>query len=153
MDSKIRVLFICQHNSGRSQMAEAFLKKLGGDMFEVESAGFEPAKEVNPLVVEVMKEEGVDLTGKKPQAVLDFFKEGRLFDHVITVCEDSEDLCPIFPGIVQRWRLSFPDPSIVTGSEEEKLEKVRNIRDQIKEKLLNFSEEGFDLAALLNQDK
>jgi arsenate reductase len=153
MDSKIRVLFICQHNSGRSQMAEAFLKKLGGEMFEVESAGFEPGKEVNPLVVEVMKEEGVDLTGKKPQAVLDLFKVGRLYDHVITVCEDNEAQCPIFPGIVQRWHLSFPDPAAVTGSEAEKLQKVRDIRDQIKEELLNFSEEGFDLAGMLNPNK
>ena len=151
MDSKIRVLFICQHNSGRSQMAEAFLKKLGGDMFEVESAGFEPAKEVNPRVVEVMKEEGVDLTDKKPQAVLDLFKVGKLYNHVITVCEDNEDQCPIFPGIVQRWHLTFPDPAAVTGSEAEKLQKVREIRDRIKEELLNFSDKDFDLASLLTQ--
>ncbi len=150
MEEKIRVLFICQHNSARSQIAEAFLKKLGGEKFEVESAGFEPAKGVNPLVVAVMKEEGIDLSGKKPQGVLDFFTAGKLFDHVITVCGENEDKCPIFPGIVRRWHWPFPDPSVVTGSEREKLEKVRIIRNQIKEKLLNFSEEDFDLAALLN---
>jgi arsenate reductase len=149
MDSKIRVLFICQHNSGRSQMAEALLEKLGGETFEVESAGFEPAKEVNPLVIEVMNEEGADLSNKKPQSVIDLFKVGRLFDHVITVCEGNEEKCPIFPGIVRRWNWPFPDPSVVTGSETEKLEEVRKIRDGIKEKLLSFSDEDFDLASLL----
>ena len=83
MSGKIKVLFICQHNSGRSQIAEAYLKQLGGDRFEVESAGLEPAEAVNPLVVSIMKEEGFDISGNKPQSVFELFKQGKLYDHVI----------------------------------------------------------------------
>jgi arsenate reductase len=132
VEQKIRVLFICQHNSGRSQIAETFLKQMAGDQFHVESAGMEPAAVVNPLVVEVMKEIGVDLSGKKPQSVFDKFKEGELFDHVITVCSDEEAKCPVFPGITKRWHHPFPDPAAVSGSPEEKLQRVREIRDMIK---------------------
>jgi hypothetical protein len=82
METKSKILFICQHNSGRSQIAEAYLKKYVGDQFQIESAGMEPAERVNPLVVEVMKEEGFDLSDKKPQSVFELFKEGRLYDHV-----------------------------------------------------------------------
>ncbi len=138
------VLVICRHNSGRSQIAEAYLRKFGGDRIHVESAGFEPAKEVNPLVVEVMKEEGIDLSGKKPQSVFELYKQGRLFDHVITVCSDSESDCPIFPGITRRWHLPFPDPAAVEGTHAEKLAKVRGIRDAIKAAILNPPEGAFD---------
>jgi arsenate reductase len=130
---KTRVLFICRQNSGRSQIAEAFLKKMGKDDFYVESAGLEPADSVNPLVVEVMKEEGIDLSRKKPQSVFEKFKQGGLYDHVITVCGDTEDKCPIFPGIVKRWHMPFPDPSGVEGTQEEKIDAVRGIRDQIRQ--------------------
>lgn len=142
--SKRKVLFICGHNSGRSQIAEGYLKKLAGDAFQVQSAGLEPADAVNPLVVEAMKEEGVDLSGKKPQSVFKLFKEGALFDYVITVCDAMTDSkCPIFPGIVKRWHWPFPDPAAVGGTESEKMEKVREIRDMIKDKLQNPGEDDF----------
>ena len=87
--AKIKVLFICEANSGRSQIAEAYLKKFGGNLLQVESAGFEPAPEVNPLVVQVLLEERIDLSKKKPQSVFELFKQGRLFDHVITLCGEG----------------------------------------------------------------
>lgn len=142
------ILFICRHNSGRSQIAEAYLRKFGGDKFHVESAGFEPAEKVNPLVVEVMREEGIDLTSKKPQSVFGLYKQGRLFDHVITVCSDSEGECPIFPGITRRWHIPFPDPAAADGKHEEKLAKVREIRDAIKAMILNPPENEFDFRKL-----
>jgi arsenate reductase len=132
MKKKIKVLIICQHNSGRSQMAEYYLGHLYGDAFEIESAGFEPAPAVNPLVVMAMKEEGVDLSAKQPQSVFDLFKAGRLYDHVITVCSDAETKCPLFPGITKRWHWPFPDPAAVEGDAEEKLASVRRIREMIK---------------------
>ena len=132
MSDKQKVLIICQHNSGRSQIAEAYLSQIGGKRIHVESAGLEPAATINPLVVEVMKEEGFDLSSKKMQSVFDLFKKGSIFDHVITVCSDTERQCPIFPGITHRWHMPFPDPSSVTGSREAQLAQVRSIRDMIK---------------------
>ena len=149
MITKHTVLFICQHNSGRSQIAEAYLRKFAGDHIEVESAGMQPAERVNPLVVEVMKEEGFDLSQKKPQNVFELFKAGEIYSHVITVCYDSEDRCPIFPGITKRWHWPFPDPAKVGGSTEEKLAQVRKIRDQIKEWLLNPDEGTFSFHVLI----
>ena len=144
MSEKIKILFICQHNSGRSQMAESYLTQFAGDRFEVESAGLVPAETVNPLVVEVMKEEGIDLSDKTPQSVFELFKQGRLYDHVVTVCDDSEPQCPVFPGITKRWHSPFPDPAKVEGAREEKLEKVREIRGMIKDWLLKSGEDvGF----------
>ncbi len=135
METVQRVLFICIHNSARSQMAEAFLKELGKDRYLVESAGLKPT-EINPLVVAAMKEVGHDLSGKKTNSVFDFFKEGRLYDTVITVCdESSEGQCPIFPGVTNRLHWPFPDPSQLTGTDAEKLEKVREIREQIRGKI------------------
>ena len=132
MKEKTRVLFICIHNSGRSQMAETFLKAIGGERFEVESAGLEP-KPVNPYVIEVMKEVGYDLSDNTSDSVLQFFKEGRLYDYVITVCDESiENECPIFPGIARRLHWPFPDPQKVTGTKDEKLENIREIRDDIR---------------------
>jgi len=133
MFEKKRILFICQHNSGRSQIAEAYLKRMLGKDFIVESAGFEPAKEINPLVLQVMKEEGFDLSDKKPVSVFELFKQGNLYDYVITVCDKGEEKCPIFPGITKRWHVPFPDPAKAEGTAEEKLEPVRKIRDMIKD--------------------
>jgi arsenate reductase len=146
----MRVLFICQHNSGRSQIAEAYLKQIAGEAFTVESAGLEPAEKVNSLVVEVMKEEGFDLSDKKPQSVFALFKEGRLYDHVITVCHDTEDKCPVFPGITKRWHWPFPDPAKVEGTTEEKREQVRKIRDAIKDWLKNPPAGTFSFADLVD---
>ncbi|MDY0306650.1 MAG: arsenate reductase ArsC [Desulfovibrionaceae bacterium] len=133
---KTKVLFICVHNSGRSLMAEAFLNRYGGEEFQVESAGLEPT-EINPLVVEVMAEEGIDLAGKKTQSVFDLFRVGRLFDYVITVCDDANEAkCPVFPGVTHRWHWPFPDPSKLSGTREEQLAQLRVIRDQIKDQVL-----------------
>jgi arsenate reductase len=135
-----RVLFICVHNSARSQMAEGYLKLMGADSFQVESAGFDP-REINPLVVEVMAEDGVDLSEKKPQKVFDLFQKGRIFDYVITVCSESVDeMCPIFPGMTHRLHLPFDDPSKLEGPKEELLVKVRIIRDQIKQRVREFTD-------------
>jgi arsenate reductase len=146
--ARYNILFICRHNSGRSQIAEAYLKKFGGDDFHIESAGFEPAEQVDPLVVEVMKEEGIDLSRKKPQSVFELYRQGRLFDHVITVCSDSEGDCPLFPGITRRWHMPFPDPASVDGSEAEKLAQIRRIRDSIKKVILNPQEGQFNFRDL-----
>ena len=139
---KIKVLFVCIHNSARSQIAEAFLKQIGSDRFEVESAGFEPGK-LNPLAVEVMKEVGIDISGNKTKSVFGFFKQGRLYDYVVTVCDESSgQQCPIFPGIVKRLHWSFADPSSFSGSNEEKLDQTRKVRDQIRAAVKNLIEES-----------
>ena len=153
--AKIKVLFICEANSGRSQIAEAYLKKFGGNLLQVESAGFEPAPEVNPLVVQVMLEEGIDLSKKKPQSVFELFKQGRLFDHVITLCGEGGAKCPIFPGITKRWHMPFQDPASVSGSLDERIEHVRRIRDSIKASLLNPVPRAFDFrqAIIANSDE
>jgi len=134
----IRVLFICGHNSGRSQMAEAFLNDMAGNQFHVESAGLEP-KPVNSLVVEVMEEIGFDLSKARSDSVFDFFKEGRLYDYVITVCDETAaGQCPVFPGITKRFHWPFTDPEALTGTHDEKLEALRGIRDQIREKVIDW---------------
>jgi len=128
---KIRVLFVCTHNSARSQMAEEFLRLFSGEKFEVESAGFE-ATVINPLVMQVMKEEGLDLTGKKTQSVFDLYKEGKFFGYVITVCNKAKESdCPIFPGHPRRIHWDLENPEDFIGTEEEKLEMVRKLRDKI----------------------
>jgi arsenate reductase len=138
---KKRVLFICVHNSARSQMAEAFLDASCGDFFEAQSAGLEPST-LNPLAIEVMREVGIDISKKKTQAVFDVFKAGLLFAYVITVCAESEAAgCPIFPGPTQRLHWSFSDPSKAQGTHEEKLDQVRQIRDAIQARVADFCEE------------
>jgi len=138
---KPKVLFICVHNSARSQMAEAWLNHLCGDFFEGQSAGLEPGS-LNPLVVEVMREEGIDISKKKTQAVFDVFKSGQLFAYVITVCDESSaKKCPIFPGPTKRLHWSFADPSQLTGPAEEKLIRIREIRDEIRDKIDNWCAE------------
>jgi arsenate reductase len=149
MPDKVTILVICQHNSGRSQIAEVYLNKFYGDQVIVESAGLEPAAAVNPLVVKVMAEEGIDLSWKKPQSVFELFKQGKIYAHVITVCQDSENKCPLFPGITQRWYWPFPDPAAVEGTETEKLEAVRKIRDMIKDWLLNPPDKAFNIKELI----
>ncbi|HVF72991.1 MAG TPA: arsenate reductase ArsC [Chthoniobacterales bacterium] len=132
MTPKQRVLFICVHNSARSQIAEAWLNALSPEKYEAQSAGLEPGT-MNPIVVEVMKEVGIDLSQKKTQAVFDVWKSGQIFQYVITVCSEAEaEGCPVFPGIAARLHWPFPDPSKVTGSREEKLQQVRRIRDEIR---------------------
>jgi arsenate reductase (thioredoxin) len=122
-------------------MAEAFTNEICGDRFAAESAGLEPGT-INPLVVEVMREVGIDLAQKKTRAVFDVWKSGKLFQYVIAVCAESEEKgCPIFPGVTTRLSWPFPDPSQVTGTEPERLEKVRAIRDTIRAKVEQWCEE------------
>ena len=135
---KIKVLFVCVHNSARSQMAEAFLNQLAGKEFFAESAGLEPGT-LNPLVVEAMKEIGIDISKNETKSVFDFFKQGRLYHFVISVCDDaSAERCPIFPGLTKRLGWSFEDPASFTGTHEEKLAKTRLVRDSIKKELESF---------------
>jgi len=132
---KPRVLFVCIHNSARSQIAEELLRKLAGDRFEVESAGLEPGK-LNPIVVEALKEEGIDITGKQTKAVFDLFKSGRHYNYVITVCDEaSAERCPVFPGLSQRFHWGFTDPSKFQGTDQERLNKVRGVKEEIKKTL------------------
>ena len=138
---KTKVLFVCIHNSARSQMAEEFLRLLGGEKFEVESAGFE-ATEVNSLVIQVMKEVGIDLTGKKTQSVFNLYKEGKFYGYVITVCNKAKEPdCPIFPGYPKRIHWDLENPEDFTGTEEEKMEKVRELRNKIKKQVQQFVNE------------
>ena len=140
---KAKVLFICVHNSARSQIAEEYLKNIAGDRFEVESAGLAPGK-INPLVAEVLMEEGIDISRKKTNSVFELYKYGRSYHYVITVCSrEASKRCPMFPGVgpIQRLHWPFEDPSLVTGTHEEKLKKIRDIRNQIKKKILAFAKE------------
>ena len=138
---KQRILFICVHNSARSQMAEAWLNHICPDDFSAHSAGLEPGT-INPLAVKVMREVGMDISGQKTRAVFDVFKSGELFAYAITVCDESEAAgCPIFAGVTKRLHWSFPDPSEFTGTYEERLERTREIRDQIRAKIDSFCEE------------
>lgn len=142
MANKHRILFICIHNSARSQMAEAFLRKYGSDILDVESAGLEPAP-INPNVVHVMKEVGIDLSHKGTQDVFDLFRKGRMYNAVITVCDQaSAERCPIFPGVIRRLYWSFADPSGFKGSREEILEQTRKVRDEIEETIKEFVAEA-----------
>jgi len=129
---KLKVLFLCVHNSARSQMAEAFLNQLASDTFIAESAGLEPGT-LNPIVVEVMKEIGIDISAKETRSVFDLFKQGHRFHFVITVCDAANaERCPIFPGLAKRIGWSFEDPASFTGTHDEILEKTRIVRDKIK---------------------
>jgi arsenate reductase len=136
--NKVKVLFVCVHNSARSQMAEAFLNQLGGDQFFAESAGFEPGV-LNPVVIEAMKEIGIDISGNDTKSVFDFFKQGRMFQFVIAVCDGANaERCPIFPGITKRLGWSFEDPASFEGTHEEKLARTRIVRDKIKSEVEGF---------------
>ena len=135
---KMNILFVCVHNSARSQMAEAFLNNLAGDKFKAESAGFEPGI-LNPIVVEAMKEIGIDISNNQTKSVFDFFKQGRLYHFVIAVCDGANaERCPIFPGLTKRLGWSFEDPASFTGTHEEKLAKTRLVRDSIKSEVETF---------------
>ena len=139
---KHRILFVCIHNFARSQMAEAFLTEYGGTHFQVESAGIEPGT-MNPNVVTVMQEVGIDLSRKSTQGVFDLFRDGRLYNAVITVCDqEAAERCPIFPGKVKRIAWSFTDPSAFTGTPEEILQQTRQVRDEIEKKVIEFAKEA-----------
>jgi arsenate reductase len=132
--TKIGVLFLCTGNTARSQMAEAFLRRYGDDRFEVYSAGLEPGV-INPHVHRVMQEIGFDLAGQRSKDVTEYM--GKMhFGYLITVCADAERRCPkVFPGVSQRLHWPFEDPAAFVGSEEETLEKFREVRDQIEQRI------------------
>ncbi len=136
--SKLKVLFVCIHNSARSQMAEAWLNNLAGDRFEAESAGLEPGK-LNPNVVAVMLQAGIDISQNPTKDVFSIFKTGKTYDYVITVCDAaSAERCPVFPGKVSRIAWSFRDPSSFTGALEEKLAQTAIVRDEVKAQVQQF---------------
>jgi arsenate reductase (thioredoxin) len=138
--NKIKVLFIYVHNSFRSQIAEAYLNNKYGDKFIAESAGYR-MKEINPLAIEVMKEEGYDISNNSINRVFDYYNEGRVYRYVVTVCNrESEGECPIFPGNVNRlyWD-GFDNPEEFTGTYKEQLEKARNLRNVIEKRVDEFA--------------
>jgi arsenate reductase len=127
-----RVLFLCTHNSARSQMAEGLLRQLAGDRFEVMSAGTE-ATHVRPLAIRAMDEIGVDISSQESKTLERYLHEP--FDYVITVCDDANEACPFFPGASNRLHWSFEDPSRAEGSEEERLAVFRSVRDRIRDRV------------------
>ena len=129
---KQRVLFLCTHNSARSQMAEGLLRALAGDRFEAMSAGTE-ATHVRPLAIRAMRELGVDISGQESKTLDRYLREP--FDYVITVCDDASEACPFFPGAANRLHWSFEDPSRAKGSEEERLAVFRSVRDRIRQRI------------------
>ena len=138
---KQKVLFVCIHNSARSQMAEAFLNRICPAQFEAHSAGLEPGK-LNPVVVEAMREAGADISGNQTKSVDDMLRSGMIFSHVIAVCDGaSAERCPIFPGGAKRLHWSFPDPSALAGTPEERMPRVREIRDTIEAKVRAWCDE------------
>src|ERR1700691_1813771 len=127
---KKKVLFVCIHNSARSQMAEAFLEQVGSASFEAESAGLEPGN-LNAIVVDAMREVGVDISKNATKSVASMIERGPYFDYVITVCDEtSAERCPAFPGVPHRLHWGFPDPSALAGTPAEKLAGTRAIRDE-----------------------
>lgn len=133
-----KVLFVCIHNSARSQMAEAFLTQMGGDKFSAQSAGLEPGK-LNPFVVKVMDEEGIDLSKNATKSVKSLLDAGESFDYIIAVCDkEASDKCPVFPGKGVKLHWPFADPSTATGTDEEKLAFARNVKIEIKAKIATW---------------
>lgn len=129
---KRRVLFICTHNSARSQMAEGLLRHLGGERFEAFSAGTE-ATHVRHLAIKAMAELGIDISGQSSKTLQRYLHEP--FDEVITVCDSAAETCPVFPGAAHRRHWSFPDPSKATGSEDEQLAVYRRVRNEIRTRI------------------
>jgi arsenate reductase len=138
---KKNVLFICVHNSARSQMAAALLNEVCPEFFEAQSAGLEPGT-LNPLAVEALHEIGIDISNNETQSVFDVFQSGQLFAYVITVCSESESKgCPIFAGVTKRLHWPFPDPSQFTGTHAERIGKTRELLEEIRSKIDEFCEE------------
>lgn len=127
-----RVLFLCTHNSARSQMAEGLLRHLGGLRFEAHSAGTE-ATEVRPLAIRVMAEIGIDISAQRSKT-LDHYR-GEFFDLVITVCDDTREECPVFSRLTPQWHWSFPDPSKASGTEEHQIDVYRQVRDNLRARI------------------
>lgn len=132
---KIKVLFVCVHNSARSQMAEALLRHLATERFEVDSAGLDPTT-LNPLAVAAMDEIGIDISHKQTKDVFDVYISGELYNYVIALCDQERaQKCPIFPGAAERIDWSFDDPAGFEGTREQRLDATRKVRDSIKTKI------------------
>jgi arsenate reductase len=131
-DARRRVLFVCKHNSARSQMAEGLLRQLGGNRFEAFSAGTE-ATQVRPLAIRAMEELGIDISGQESKTLARYLDQR--FDAVITVCDQANEACPVFFGAMERLHWSFPDPSKATGTEDEQLRVYRDVRDSIRDRI------------------
>jgi arsenate reductase (thioredoxin) len=137
MTEKQRVLILCTGNSARSQMAEGLLRNIAGERFEVASAGVSPSH-VRPEAIEAMKEIRIDISSHRSKSVDEF--GGQEFDYVITVCDNANEQCPVFPGQTKRIHWSFEDPAAAEGSLEERMKVFRRVRDEIGERLKSFSE-------------
>jgi len=135
LGAKRRVLFLCVHNSARSQMAEGLLRARAGDSFDVHSAG-NAATAVRPLAVQAMAELGIDIGGQRSKSVDEY--AGQRFDYAITVCDDAKEACPYFPGAATQIHWRFDDPAAATGSEDERLAVFRRVRDEISEQIEGF---------------
>ena len=136
-----KVLFLCVHNSARSQMAEAYLKLFAHIGLEVSSAGLEPGK-LNPFVVRALREDGIDISGKETRSVFDLHKAGESFDYVVTVCSpEAAERCPVFPGGGKKLHWPFADPSTFKGTDEQVMEQVREVRDGIRDRVRQFADE------------
>jgi len=133
---KKRVLFLCTHNSARSQMAEALLRNMSGDQFDVFSAGTEETR-VHPLAIEAMREAGIEMSTHRSKTLDEF--RGQTFDYVITVCDRANDSCPIFPAKTERIHWSFDDPSAAVGTDQQRLQAFRDVRDGIEQRLSVFA--------------
>ena len=138
MNDKKRVLILCTGNSARSQMAEGLLRHMGGDRFEVESAGVEPSH-VRPQAIEAMREIGIDISGHRSKSVDEF--SGQEVDYVITVCDNANERCPVFPGNTERIHWSFDDPAAAEGDEAARLAVFRRVRDEIESCLREFDKD------------
>lgn len=135
---KKSILFVCIHNSARSQMAEAFINTKYAEKFEADSAGIEPGK-LNPLVVESMKEKGIDISGNNTKSIEDILVTGKSYDFVITVCEkEAAEKCPLFPGSGKKLMWWFPDPSKFTGTDSQKITEIGKVRDDIENEIDKF---------------
>lgn len=128
-DGRLRVLFLCTHNSARSQMAEGLLRELGTGRFEAYSAGTE-ATSVRPEAAKVMAEIGLDISGRESKTLERYL--GEDFEYVVTVCDDANEACPVFPGVKRRLHWSFEDPSQATGDDEARLAVYRRVRDEVR---------------------
>lgn len=138
MAIKEKILFVCVHNSARSQIAEEMMNKLGFEFFEAESAGLEPGT-INPLVVKVLAEDGIDISNKQTKNIKDTWKKGTLYSYIITVCSrETEKKCPVFPGETKHINWAYPDPEKFEGTEEEKLQMCRDLKSVITEQLRQF---------------
>ena len=134
-DNRVRIMFVCIHNSARSQMCESFVRHYAGDRFDVHSSGIESGR-LNPLVVQAMAEIGISMEGQFAKPAKDYIDRNETFDYVVTVCDESSaERCPMFPGKHTRLHWGFPDPSAIQGTDEEKLAGIRPIRDAIEKRV------------------